>query len=372
MNDIQRRLRILRVVIGLNQGGVQQGVFNLFRGLDPRRFEPIACAIENTGAIGSEIVKAGFEVIVLGYKRQPWRTIFALAKLMREKKIDIVHASSYHPSLYARIAGLLAGVRVVMSYEHVVFDRRRKGRELFNRLLQPRTHAFTAVGRAVAEQVKDWYGYPHDKVHVVHNGVDIERFRPPTDRKLAKQALGLDPDKPVVSMICRLDEEKGHIFFFESVKTLSATRDIQWLVVGAGRGETHIKFQAQTLGVEAQIQFLGLRRDIPDILAATDVYVFPTLQEGFPNSLLEAMAAGCAVVASDFAGNLEVAEHERNALITPMRNASALTAAIGRLLGDRSLSDRLAQQARKDIEHNFSLATYASKMSDLYESLWRQ
>jgi glycosyltransferase involved in cell wall biosynthesis len=367
-----RPIKILRVVIGLNQGGVQQGVLNLFRGLDPNRFEPIACAIENTGAIGSEIVKAGFEVIVLGYKRQPWRTILALAKLMREKRVDIVHASSYHPSLYARIAGLLAGVPILMSYEHVVFDRRRKGREYLNRLLQPRTNAFTAVGNAVAEQVKTWYDYPQDKVHVIHNGVDIERFRPPVDRRAAKQALGLDPDRPVVSMICRLDEEKGHVFLFQAIKAISVALDIQWLVVGAGRGEAKIKSQADALGVASRLQFLGLRRDIPEILAATDIYAFPTLQEGFPNSLLEAMSSGCAVVASDFPGNLEVASHERNALIVPMRDGTALSLAISRLLDDQVLADKLGHQARVDIEENFSLAAYACKMSALYESLWRR
>lgn len=368
----QKRLRILRVVIGLNQGGVQQGVLNLCRGLDETRFELIACAIENTGAIGAEIVKAGCEVVVLGYKRQPWRTIIALVKLMREKEIDIVHASSYHPSLYARVAGLLAGVPILMSYEHVVFGRRRKGREFLNRLLKYKTSAFTAVGSAVAEQVMDWYGYPKGKVYVVHNGVDIARFCPAAERRAAKLALGLNPNKPVVSMVCRLDEEKGHAFFFQAVKSLSFSRDVQWLVVGAGRGEELIKSQAEAMGIAPQLQFLGLRRDIPEILAGTDIYAFPTLQEGFPNSLLEAMSAGCAVVASDFPGNLEVATHERNALITPMRDSVALTAAIERLLDDEALATRLGRQARADIEDNFSLATYACKMTDLYETLWRQ
>jgi len=370
--NANRRLIILRVVIGLNQGGVQQGVLNLCRGLDPEKFQVISCAIENGGAISMEIEKAGTEVVVLGYKRQPIKTITALIRLMRERNIDIVHASSYHPSLYARIAGIIAGVPVRISYEHVVFDNKRPFRVLLNRLLAPFTHAFTAVGKAVAMQVRQWYGYQPDKVHVVHNGVDVERFRPPVDRAEAKKLLGLDSERLVISMIARLDEEKGHRFFFEAVKALSKSFDIQWLVVGTGRGEERIKSQAKEIGVVDQIQFLGLRRDVPEILAATDLYVFPTLQEGFPNALLEAMSAGCAVVASDFPGNLEVAQHERNALITPMRDAAALTAAIARLLADRHLADRLACQARLDIERGFSLAAYASKMSNLYETLWRQ
>ncbi|MBC8506774.1 MAG: glycosyltransferase, partial [Chloroflexi bacterium] len=174
---VSQPINVLRVVIGLNQGGVQQGVLNLCRGLDSSQFKVLACAIENGGAIAREIEEAGSEVIVLGYKRQPVKTILALIRLMRDRDVRIVHASSYHPSLYARIAGILAGVPVRMSYEHVVFDNRRPVRIFLNRLLSGFTQAFTAVGESVAVQVKDWYGYSNSKVYVVHNGVDIKRFQ---------------------------------------------------------------------------------------------------------------------------------------------------------------------------------------------------
>ncbi|MDO9224740.1 MAG: glycosyltransferase [Pseudomonadota bacterium] len=367
------RLKVLRVVIGLNQGGVQQGVLNLCRGLDPVRFEPIACAIENSGAIGAEIEKAGFEVILLGYKRQAWKTIRALARIIRERQIDIVHASSYHPALYARIAGLLAGRPVMLDYEHTIRERKRLFRLLLSRWLDCHTDAHVAVARQVAEHVRDWYGYAADKVHVIHNGVDTDRFRPAADRAAAKAAVGLDPTRPVVGMVARLDPLKGCGDFFQAVAALRDRFDAQWLVVGAARNraeEEAVMADARRSGVLNCVQFLGLRRDIPELLAAFDLYVFPTLKEGFPNSLLEAMAAGCAVVASDFPGNLEVARHERNALIVPMHDAEALTGAMQRLLQDGALATRLGIQARSDVETDFSLQAYARKMAALYEALW--
>lgn len=369
----QRRLKVLRVVIGLNQGGVQQGVLNLCRGLDPERFEPIACAIENSGAIGQEIEKAGFEVILLGYKRQAWKTIAALARIIRERKIDIVHASTYHPALYARIAGLLAGRPIMVDYDHTIRSRKRPLRLLLSRWLDRYTDAHVAVAHQVAEHVRDWYGYTAQKVHVIHNGVDTERFHPPADKAAAKAALGLDPARPVVGMVARLDPLKGCADFFQAIATLRRRHDVQWLFVGAARNaeeEGEVMAAARTHGVTDCVQFLGLRRDIPELLAAFDLYVFPTLKEGFPNALLEAMAAGCAVVASDFPGNLEVARHEHNALIVPMADAISLAAAIERLLGDRELAARLAHQARHDIESDFSLTAYARKMAALYETLW--
>lgn len=370
-----KRLKVLRVVIGLNQGGVQQGVLNLCRGLDPVRFEPIACAIENSGAIGREIENAGFEVILLGYKRQPWKTIRALARIIRERRIDIVHASSYHPSLYARIAGLLAGRPVMLEYDHTIREKRRFQRVLFNKLLSRFTDAHVAVATQVAEHVRAWYGYAAEKVHVIHNGVDTERFQPAQDKVAAKEAVGLDPSRPVIGMVARLDPLKGCGDFFQAVSSLRDSFDAQWLVVGAARNreeEETVLASADACGVRDCVQFLGLRRDIPQLLAAFDLYVFPTLKEGFPNSLLEAMAAGCAVVASDFPGNLEVARHERNALIVPMGDAEALTQAMRRLLLDRDLATRLGVQARRDIESNFSLQAYARKMAALYEKLWSE
>lgn len=364
------KIKILRVVIGLNQGGVQQGVLNLCRGLDKNRFDIIVCAIENGGTIGKEIQATGVKVIVLSHKRNPLKTIFSLLKILRKHQIDIAHPSSYHPSLYTRIAAFLAKTPIILSYEHVVFDRNRKQRALLNKILEPITDSFTTVGQSVAEQVINWYGYPQHKVKVIHNGVDTQRFYPANNKTLAKHSLGLEPNKLVIGMICRLDEEKGHRFFFQAIKKLKTQYDIQWLVVGTGRAESKIYAQAKEFLVEQDINFLGFRRDVPELLRAIDIYVLPTLQEGFPNSLLEAMAAGCAVTASNFSGNLEVASHMHNALIHQMADVSSLKNSLETLINSPELCQRLGSQARKDVINNFSLVTYAEKMMSLYETLW--
>jgi glycosyltransferase involved in cell wall biosynthesis len=362
---------VLHVVIGLNQGGVQEVVLSLFKGLDKRKFEPMVCAIENTGAIGKEIEAAGFEVIVLGYKRQSLRTIYALAKLMRDRKIDIVHAASYHPSFYARIAGLLAGVPVLISHEHGLYAHKRWRRVALNKLLAPFTDCFIAVGHAMSRQIIDWYGYPETKVEVIHNGVDTLRFVPPASREEAKRKVGLDPNRLVVGMLCRLDPDKGHRFFFDAVKALHGKFDAQWLVVGSGRGEAQVIQEAKDRGVDDVVQFLGMRRDVPDLVAAFDCYVLPTLREGgCPISVMEAMSAGCPVVISDFPTNLEVVSDGVNGLVAPMRDSITLTQHIEALLTDSGLRTRLGAEARRYIEENFSIKRNIDKTADLYERLW--
>ncbi len=366
-----RPINVLRVVIGLNQGGVQQGVLNLFRGLDARRFRPIACAIENDGAVGREIAAAGFDVIVLGRRKKGWgvRIVRDLVQLIRERKIIIVHASSYHPSLFARLAGRLAKAPVLISHEHVVFDHRRLNRCLLSHLMGRVTDAHIAVSGAVRDQVVSWYRLDPARVRVIHNGVDTERFAPRVATTDAKRSLGFPPEAFTVMTTCRLDPEKGHRLLFQALAPVWKARGLHLVVVGTGRGEADVKMACEAHGLTAGVTFTGLRRDIPDLLAAADVFVSPTLQEGFPNAVLEAMAMSRAVIATDVAGNREAASHEENALIIPPADTTAIREAILRLQDDDALRERLGTAARATVIDRFTANHFVGRVEDLYEEL---
>lgn len=368
-------LNVLHVYIGLNMGGGQEFTLNLFKNLNKTKFNPIACVIENSGIIGKEIESLGYEVIVLGYKRQPVKTILALIKIIKEKEIDIINGASYHPSLYSRIAGVLSGVPVVISHEHGLYNKKRFHRVILNLLLSYFTDHFIAVSNAMRSQLLNWYYYPKNKISVIHNGVDTKRFIPPKSKTKAKTLLGFNPDRLVIGMICRLDPDKGHRFFFEAIKKLHQRYDIQWLIVGhAGGNHSHyekeIKEYATELGINKSITFLGYRRDIPQLLAAFDIFVLPTLREGFPVAVLEAMSSGCAVVASNFPANLELITSEENGLITPMKDSLTLQKQIERLIKNKTLRNKLGENARRKVLDNFSLDKNISKIETLYEKLW--
>ena len=374
-NRKNKPLNVLHVYIGLNMGGGQEFALNLFKHIDKTKFNPIACVIENSGIIGKEMESLGFEVIVLGFKRQPIKTILALVKIIKEKKIDIINGASYHPSLYSRIAGLVAKVPVVISHEHGLYNKKRFHRVIFNSLLSHFTDQFIAVSDAMANQLLNWYNYPKSKVSTIHNGADTARFAPATSKAKAKSLLGLDPNRLVIGMICRLDPDKGHRFFFEAIKTLHKNYNIQWLVVGhAGGNHSHyekeIKNYAEKLGLSNIIQFLGYRRDTPELLAAFDIFVLPSLREGFPVAILEAMSSGCAVVASDFPANLELIIDMQNGLIQPMKDSVSLGNKIEMLIKDERLRKKLGQAARKKVLDNFSLKNNIYKIEKLYEELW--
>ena len=365
------KIQVLRIVIGLNQGGVQQAVLNLARNLDRSKFNLIVCAIENGGLIGNEIIDSGTNVIVLGFKRQPIKTILALIKIIKANRIDIVHASSYHPSLYGRIAAIVSRAPVIISYEHVIFDHFRPVRTFLNKCLDHFTHGYTAVSRAVSDQVIKWYGYSKSKVYVLYNGVDTTKFSLKSSAATAKNMLGLDPKTLVISMICRLDLSKGHKYFFEAITRLQGKRNLQFIVVGSGPDEAAIIALAKAYGLEKSIRFLGIRRDINVCMNATDIFCFPTLQEGFSNVLLEAMSSGCAIVASDFSSNIEVLRHKKNGLIVEMRNAEQLSKAIQQYIDSPGLRKKMGFEARTTIEKSFSVDMYSKRIEYIYLKLWR-
>jgi glycosyltransferase involved in cell wall biosynthesis len=367
---MDRPLNIFYVLIGLNMGGVQQWVLDLGKRLDRKRFRPVVCAIENTGIIGKEIEAQGIEVITLGYRRQSFRTVRGLAKLMKERQIDILHGVSYHPSLYARLAGLLAGIPVMLTYEPVVYDNRRIQRVLLSRFLDRYTAGYVACSHGVVEQLDAWYGYAPDKIELIYNAVDTEQFKPPLSRAEAKKKLGLDPVRPIVGMVARLDPEKGHRFFFEAIQRLPGHDQVQWLVVGSGRDEAGVKEQAQHFGVADRVQFLGTRRDLPDLLGAFDIYVLPTLKEGFPITTLNAMACGCAVVVSDYPANLEGVSNEVNGLVVPMGDSVLLTQALDRLLSSEAERTELGEAARREVVARFSIDHHVALIEAYYQRMW--
>jgi len=372
---VNERIKLIRVVVGLNQGGVQQMILNLFRGLNRDLFEPIALAIENTGAIGAEIEKAGFSVINLGLNRKSHSFIKIISELYRTFKKErpiIVHASSYYPSVYSRIAAKLAGVPVLVSHEHVVFKKKRPKRQVISHCVSWFTDLHIAVSETVNRQVINWYKIPESKITVVYNGVDTNIFQLKLTQKDAKKRLGIDSNTFVIGCVGRLDPEKRHQDLFQALKILKDKFPMQAVIVGTGRHEKVIIEQAQETDVSGIVKFLGLRRDIPEILSALDVFVLPSIQEGFSNALLEAMAMACPMVAADISENKEAVVNGETGLLFPPGDSGAMASAIEKLLANREKREAMGIAARERVKEKFTIDRHISEIEGLYKRLLRR
>lgn len=372
---MRKRIKIIRVVVGLNQGGVQQMILNLFKGLNKDLFEPIALAIENNGAIGGEIEREGFRVINLGLERKSLSFIKILNTLRRvftEEKPVIVHASSYYPSVYARVAAKFSGVPILISHEHVVFKTKRPKRQVISHLVSRFTDLHIAVGQGVKEQVINWYKIPESKIEIIYNGVDTNIFKRTLTIENAKNKLDLPLDSFVIGHVGRLDPEKGHRFLFQALRDIKEKLKIKCIVVGTGRHENNIKQLAKDYGVQDVTTFLGLRRDIPDLLSAMDVFVLPSLQEGFSNSLIEAMAVGCPSISTNIEGNNEAITDGKHGFLVPVCNSNALGSAIVKLHANKEARIKISEAAKKRVKEQFNLNKHIDKIEKAYISLLKK
>jgi glycosyltransferase involved in cell wall biosynthesis len=290
----------------------------------------------------------------------------AVVRLRREiaaASADIVHLHTGRANWLGGLAARWAGVAAISTRR---MDRRvRPGLRthlLYGRLLR-RT---AAVSPAVRDRLLQ-AGVPAERVEVIVDAVDPERLRAAHPRDEVRARLGAGAEHCVLIALAALVRRKGLDILLQAVGGLGAARlrVLVW-IVGDGSERAVLEEQARRVGVAAQVSFLGRRADVADLLHAADIAVVPSRQEGMGVAALEAMAAGCAVVASNVGGLGYAVVHERTGLLVPPEDASALASALARLIRDPELRQRLAEQGPRRIAEGF----LPQHMVEAYEKLY--
>jgi glycosyltransferase involved in cell wall biosynthesis len=174
----------------------------------------------------------------------------------------------------------------------------------------------------------------------------------------------------VIGLVGRLDHwGKGHKELFTAMAQIRERHPVHALIVGGGRRTDEVRQLATSLGLAGEVHFLGPRRDVPDLLKAMDIFVLPSYSEGVSLALLEAMAAGLPVIATEVGGLPEVVEHEKTGLLIPPRDVEALAGALGRLLADPAWARQLGANARAHVRKHFSLDRLGREINEIYEEL---
>jgi len=364
------RTRVMYIAHTFEVGGAEDLVLNLVRHL-PDRFEPMVCAIGDLGPIGHEIRAAGIPVIALGLNpglRRPW-DVARIARFLRETQPEIVHTFLLTASLYGRFAAMLARVPVVIGSEHNIYHRKRRHHALAERLLMHGTASVVVV----AESVRDFYirqvHADPAKVDVIRNAVDWAHLATTRTRADVRRSLNLPLDRPVAGMIGRLTEQKGHAMLFDALAQTPALQKMHLIVAGDGDLRESLRNRAEALGLSSRVHFLGVRRDVGDLLNAIDVFVLPSLWEGLPLALILAMGAGVPVVATRVAGVPEVVEDGRTGLLVPPADAQELGRAVAHLVTDPAAGRRLADNARQAVLPRFGVEGWVASTTALYDRL---
>ena len=304
---------------------------------------------------------------------------FVARRLLRG--FELIHINKTHPRncLPAVVAARLSGAKVVVATEHLALSPDSHfpmGRRIItflvrrtNRLLD-RTIAVSELSR---EMLIESYRIPPEKIVAVRNGVDVGRFDEEVDEVAVRAELGLAPDDRVAILVGRFAARKGHNYAMRAVKLASErVPGLRMIFAGDGEPESELRAEAGELGVSDRVLFVGFRRDIPRLLAASDVLLLPSEDECLPLVILEAMSSRLPVIAADVGGISEAVDDGRTGVLVSPRDAEGLAEAMVELLGDRERARAMGLEGRRKVEAEFSLEACAAAVFDVYEELLSQ
>lgn len=367
-------LRVMFLVTSLPVGGAETLLLNLVRRMDPDHFAPSICCLKELGPLGEELATETRVYSRLIHGKYDLGVVRRLARLLRRQRVDaVVTVGAGDKMFWGRIAARLAGVPVICSALHSTGWPDTIGR--LNRLwfLTRWTDAFIGVAEPHARHLVEVEHFPAEKVRVIPNGVDVQRFRPSTVGARVRSTLGIDPQAPVVAIVAALRPEKNHQQFLrvaaEVRKRLPAAR---FLIVGDGPQRPMMEQLADELGLNESVLFLGTRDDIPDLLAASNVFVLTSKMEANPVSILEAMASGKPVVAPRVGSIGESVSDGVTGYLTTPGDDDEFVERVTELLSDHPLAERLGAAGREAVCARWSLEAMVTGYEDLLKSVYNQ
>jgi glycosyltransferase involved in cell wall biosynthesis len=358
--------RLLYVITDLETGGVPLHLHRLATSLDRTRFDPLVVSLAPPGPVSAMLEADGVPTRACGARGSlEVAALWRLRRIIRRFRPDLIHALLFHANIAARLVGRLAGVprdRVITEIQTVEIERP------WHLVVDQLTHGLCRcqVGNspAVIDHLVQRAALPREFLICIPGGVDPARFQDvaPADRA----AWEIAPPAKLLIWVGRMDPVKGLDYLLDALPLLPADPPTHLLLVGDGPERPRAEARAERLGLRHRVHFTGFRQDIPALLAAADLFVFPSLTEGMPNALLEAMAAGLPVVACDVPGCHDLIDNQVNGLLVPPRSARALAAAVAQLLADPALARRLGRAARRTVMRSHSQDICHANYAALY------
>jgi glycosyltransferase involved in cell wall biosynthesis len=374
---MRQKIKVCYLIGTLDVGGAEGQLVQLVTSLNPRRFEPIVCCLSSSGPQAQILEAAGIRVKVIGFHgfrfgshpREVVVRLVSLLRFIRRERPGIVHGFLFWAYILGTYAAWLARVPVVLASRRSLgnFKEGKTHYLWMERLANRMTDLILANSEAVKQDVIRQERVAPSKIRVIYNGIEPSRYVVSADHAL-RDSMGIPGGTPIVGVVARLIDYKGHRFLLDACPDIRRRHPaVTFLLIGDGPDRKELEDHTRALGIERSVRFLGSRPDIPELLALLDVAVLPSLEEGFPNAVLEAMAAGRPVVATRVGGVPEAVVHDQTGLLVPPRDPSALADAVNCLLGDPGRRADMGRMGRKRVSELFSLSRLVAEMEGLYE-----
>jgi len=366
------RIKILFIVNGFAIGGGELKVLDLVKGLNlwhKDEFEPVVCSVGQSGPLYEKFSNLGVKIVVFNKKRSfDFSLIKKVAQLIHEEKADIVHTTLFYADVIGAVAARIAGVKKIISWEAVTehYELRHLIAYRIASILYTKS---VAVSKAIEKKVQNEYKVPKRKTMTIHYGVDLSRFYPCADFELRK-SLGFRREDIVFGTVARFTKQKGHRYLIKAAHSvIKRNKSAHFVLVGDGPLREEIEIMIKDLGIEKHFHLLGFRTDVDRLLNSFDVFVLPSLYEGLPNAVLEAMAAGLPVIATAVDGTPEaVLQNETGLLVCP-ENSDVLAEAILKLCNNKKMMKKYGESGRIRAEEYFSWQREVGQFVSLYKNI---
>jgi glycosyltransferase involved in cell wall biosynthesis len=358
---------VLHLCESSETGGAESVLISIVENLDQTRYASVVCLLSE-GWLKTQLDRRRIETFVIPQPRSfdlSW--LIKLGRLLRHRQIHVMHSHEFATNVYASMLGLATGIPVVATVHGKNYYADRVRRRAAYRFVA-RHARMVAVSHDLKRFLIDRVLIPDRRITVVHNGIDIDRHIAGGAIHDVRRELAILPDQPVIGTVGNLFEVKGQEFLLRACKLLLPTHpDFVLLIAGEG-GQLHfLQQEARELGVSEHVKLLGFRDDVPSLLRAMNVFVLPSLSEGLPLSILEALALEVPVVATNVGGIPEVIEDRVTGFLVPPASPQLLADRIAEAITAPEKAFELAQAGRKKVQEVFGVRQMVERYESLYE-----
>lgn len=370
-----KKINIIHVLACLDVGGAELLVLDFLKRLNRDKYAPTVCSLKKNGSIEKDFKTAGIPVLVADKKDGIDLSLpFKLARIFCREKIDIVHTHNAAPWLYGGIASRILNSKILFHTEHANLYGHDKKMMLAERYLSRITSRVIVDADKVGDFLVNTEKINRNKIELVFNGVDIDKYSNIKINRVSKRLeLGITPEQKLIGIVARLSRVKDHKNLLDAHSAIiKIIPEARLMIIGDGELRVELENYSEAKGLKNHVIFLGTRSDIPELLKILDVFVLCSTSEGLPVTILEAMAAGLPIVATNVGGNPEVIVDNHSGFLVPAKNPQKLAETIISILNDETLACDFGKNGQTRCRELFSLDGMVKKYSELYESALKQ
>ncbi len=367
-------LKVLFVIWSLERGGAERFLVALLKHIDQTKIKPVVCCLNWKGKWSEEVEAAGIEIIALNKKSGlDLGAFIKLFKLIKTGNFQIVNTHLWTADVMGRVAAFMAKTPVVISTAQNVDVWKTWWHRLIDKILSFKTDRLIAVSEAVKKYYHQKVGIPSEKIIYIPNAVEVEKYSRTVDVKYLYNEFDLKEQDFILACIGRLTHQKGQAYLLEALHFLRVKYpNLRVLFVGDGEDREKLESMVKQLEIMDLVRFVGYRNDINQILKFSHSLILPSLFEGLPLCVLEAMAAAKPIIATNIGGVDELLVDNESGIIVEPQDPGALTKAIEKLMLLPDQGQQMGLRAQKVVIDKFSIELAARETVELFLNLTKK